>query len=437
MPHAHRGRRILAFVVLSLGLHLLLLLVPRPGERPSEVQRFRVHRLPRLRPPPPYSAVGPSTLEHALQRLAPPAFTLPGALHEYVPPVAGGVPGVQAPPPTLRDSLPQARPWVPPARVEMPDLNRLALETLRRQAAEKEEYVYHLLPDADTTDAESRNRARARAVVLRAIEAMGGMEALMAIRQVRVRVWVWVEAAEHVTWPAGPRGDPSVAPLDPFPFLVAQWQATDRQGLSVRPLRAEVSLDPARPNAPGTLASATRNPELTVMRYARLFEHRWGEALRAAPVLIGRRVQAESRRWHFVDSFLGEGIDLRYLGPERFHALAVEAIQVVDLRYGHYSEGFFSRRTGLLAGMREGLDPAEQRAFRDRHTRDNVPVWDTEWCGYRRLGAVLVPRALRRQDLSSRSGPVTVYLQTALNGAEPSPDPPALGAGAAGAEVDP
>ena len=48
-----------------------------------------------------------------------------------------------------------------------------------------------MLPLADTTSEAGRRRSQARRIIDRAIEAMGGLERLRAIRDKRVRVEIW------------------------------------------------------------------------------------------------------------------------------------------------------------------------------------------------------------------------------------------------------
>ena len=58
-------------------------------------------------------------------------------------------------------------------------LEDLPLEMERQRAEEKAGYVRRWMLDADTTDADSRNKKKAEEIVDRAIEAMGGMDRLL------------------------------------------------------------------------------------------------------------------------------------------------------------------------------------------------------------------------------------------------------------------
>ncbi|MFA6110472.1 MAG: hypothetical protein WDA75_17045 [Candidatus Latescibacterota bacterium] len=291
----------------------------------------------------------------------------------------------------------------------LPSLNAQALLRLAAEVAGREKWAWLPLPDTDTTNAEGRARAKARQIVLRAIDAMGGMNALLAVRQVKVRVWV--VATEHVRRPCmGSRAD-CVVPLRPYPFLVEEWEmGRDGQGFVARSVRARLSFDLDHPNDDeGTAISAIRNPEATLSRYLGAF----GFAGYLFPA--GLRVQqqaAEAERWHFVSRFLGEGVELAYLDAEEYDEVSVEAIRVLDRKYGHESEAFFERRTGLLLAMRD-------RAW-------NGVVWETTYGDYRDIGGVRVPHRLKRHCQGCPVIPVVVHLQLAFNGAEPPARAPVL-----------
>ena len=68
------------------------------------------------------------------------------------------------------------------SRDSLLSLDEVQLEMVRRRTEELEQYERLWLPDADTSDVESRSRLLAQEVVQRAIEAMGGVAVLTAIR---------------------------------------------------------------------------------------------------------------------------------------------------------------------------------------------------------------------------------------------------------------
>ncbi|MEW6751377.1 MAG: hypothetical protein AB1505_10420 [Candidatus Latescibacterota bacterium] len=420
-----RDRRLaLLCLLLSAGLHLLGLLSVHLGLRRSQDEWVRVARVRLASPPefaravrPPAPAAGgprrPGDLEPR------PAAQGP-AVTVWAPSDEGGAAGILpggwaatgAGPgwgPSA-ELLPPPRPDVFHAAPEsLPSPDARALSDLAAEVAAREGWAPLALPDADTTDAESQSRARARQVVLRAIDAMGGMDALLVIRQAKARVWV--EAREHARVPCA--APPCIANLPPYPFLVEEWEmGRDGQGFTARRARARISTDPQRPNDRGTVRSAVRNPARTLGFY----EAHYGSAPRLFPAALGRRQRAmEGERWHFVARFLGEGVDLAYLGKEEFAGSPVEAIRVVDRKYGYESEAFFARRTGLLGGMREGTPG---------------PLRDTEYGDYRSVAGVLAPHRFRRYCTRPCSiPPVTVHLQLACNGAEPPQGAPVLGDG--------
>jgi hypothetical protein len=179
-------------------LHLLSLLVPDPTKDTVPVRRFQVRPLPTSHQIESFQASRPDLPQHRMERLPSPGFSsLPA-----VPPVAEvrppGLPSIQPPPPAAVDGLELAGkpPVFKTAELALVDLDSMALEAVQQKAEEQRHYARLYLADADTSDAESRNRQRARQVVERAIKAMGGQEALLAITEMRVRVWI--KADEHV-----------------------------------------------------------------------------------------------------------------------------------------------------------------------------------------------------------------------------------------------
>ncbi|MFC1526017.1 hypothetical protein ACFL6X_04305, partial [Candidatus Latescibacterota bacterium] len=317
-----------------------------------------------------------------------------------------------------------------PDVVDELDLDELALEGLRRRIEERERYARIQVYDADTTDAESRNRRRARQVVERAIEAMGGMDSLLAIREMRAHVWI--EASEHVI-PATLEVPMQVYPRAPYAYPVARWFFKGWDTFVEEPIRVEASTDPAVVNPPYVFL----NPRTSLTRYDLLFPNQWAILLPEARQL---REQGRGARWHFVDRFLGEGVSISYVGRERYRSpsgpMPVDVIQVNDRQYGDLIEALFDRDTGLLTCLREGLNPEEEERYRVARSqrrggvspRANVPTWDTQYDDYRPVNGVLTAHLLRRIRLLRGSPPikVTVRLKVAYNGAFPDASPPEL-----------
>jgi hypothetical protein len=84
------------------------------------------------------------------------------------------------------------------------ELNEQELLQHVRRVGERARYGRLRLPDGDTTDAESQNRRQAQEIVDRAIQAMGGLERMLAVRDKAVvvihynsRLQRWEHAADR------------------------------------------------------------------------------------------------------------------------------------------------------------------------------------------------------------------------------------------------
>jgi hypothetical protein len=219
---------------------------------------------------------------------------------------------------------------------------------------------------------------------------------------------------------------------------VAYWYFTAQGEFTNLRWTFKISLDPEIPNPLHVL----RNPCRTLGYYYAAFDSRWSfpglPAPRPVPEVlelqrVGRlREQGEAVRWHFIEHFLGEGVSLAYLATEHLPGRVfggegadrpVEAIQVVDERYGSLQEAFFDQETGLLLGTLDALTPAEERWFRTAYPRRSPPVWATWYGEYRLSHGVLVPHCLVRRNTRS-GGAVKVLLRIAYNGEEPDRSEP-------------
>jgi hypothetical protein len=302
------------------------------------------------------------------------------------------------------------------------DLDALLVAKLRRELAEREQYARFELPDADTTDAQSRRRSRARQIVERAIAAMGGREALEKIREMKARVWI--EALEDVvvTYSGTRVWHVELIAVSPFAFPVAIWEFGPR-GFVDTPIHSP----PLTPDNP----YLTRNPSHSKRRYSSLFETRWAFFPAGKRQL---REKGESMRWQFIEHFLGESVELVYVGTEKLGEATVEVIRVEDYRYGGHSEAFFDQETGLLSVSRDGLMPAEQQWYTENH-RQFPPVWTTLYLNYRPVQGVLMPHTLRRSgpscpdcqgSVTTRTAETAVHLTIGVNGQEPDTATPPL-----------
>ncbi|NKB69528.1 MAG: hypothetical protein GKR89_20860 [Candidatus Latescibacteria bacterium] len=415
-----RRRVLYGAFLLSLLLHLTTFVVPKPDEMPES--RFEVRYQPPPRRPVPFKAPRPLAPGQQLERLqiTPDFARLPAAPRPN--PVAPR-PLPKTETPTRLDTTdpvldrPKSEIFLADTLV-LPDFDELALDAVRRKAQEREARGRLQLHDADTTDADSQNRSRARQVVERAIAAMGGRAALLAIREMRAKVWI--EQNLTISRSRGP------VPVPSYVYPVVHWRYAGLGEFSSDPIEVEVSLDPATPN------------ELYVFRYPPgksefffLFDYRW-QAITAftPPEAAQLRQVGNEARWHFIDRYLGHGVVLHYLGPERFDNQFVEAIRVEDEEYGHFFEAFFSRRTHLLVGVRESLRPAEQYFYRRakrqqrRAFEDRPPVWTTLYGNYREVQGVLAPHRLERWVFPGSKAPLIVHLSIAYNGQQPDENEP-------------
>jgi hypothetical protein len=420
-----RHSRLLLFLLFSLLLHLLfVLLVPAPPKQIQGVHRFRLQPLPFLENLKPFLANRPDLPQSTLDRLQAPDFTQFSEFTSFPEIPLKKLPRVTLPLPTTPDPLAvDAKPFeFETPKVVMPDLDELALEGMRQVVEEYEQYLALHRFDADTTDIDSQSRRRARQIVERAIAAMGGRDALLAIKEMHTRVWL--EATEHIVPIRG--APPLIFTYPPYPYPLETWNCKN-WNCEQKPITVEMSLD--RPNEEYTF----RNPSRELGRHTRLFTGRW---LFFHPPYRQLRQLGERARWHFIDRFLGEGIALDYVDTEKFKGESVEVIRVNDRQYGHYFEAMFSRRTGLLLATKEGLIPEEQKSYR-QDFQNLPPVWITVYDRYKPVQGVLTPHRLTRSGprcphcKAARLGmnspiTVTLRLQVAYNDRELDPSPPDL-----------
>ena len=125
-------------------------------------------------------------------------------------------------------------------RIEWSDYVSIDSLLLARRAAEdREGYVRFPLPNTGA------GRDRALEVIERAIEAMGGMKRLLAIRAMSAMVWIESDSKEIE------RGGVvlTVIPVTPYLYPVATWHWYyegwgERAGFKKERYKAEVSFDP-------------------------------------------------------------------------------------------------------------------------------------------------------------------------------------------------
>ena len=262
------------------------------------------------------------------------------------------------------------------------------------------------------------DRDRALEVIERAIEVMGGRKRLLAIKEMSAMVWIEVNLKE-LRMPSWQNGVPlSVISVNPYLYPVATWHHEGWGNHTVskkEKYKVEVSFDPAVPNP----SYVSKNPKRQPRIFETLFNDRWSQhGSNLPPNLAAMRHRGEEVRWHFIDRFLGAGVALDYLGQERSRdGTCFEVVLVDDRKFGHYFEALFDCRTALLSVTREKLTSQEEQWFRQANPKVNPPIWITVYDRYQEVQGVLTPH---RWERAQGRNTISVYLQWAYNGAEPS-----------------
>ena len=400
-------KRLAACLFLSALLHLVVVLLT-PPLTPDPQPIFQVV----FRPPPraletkPFDPAKPALRERQMQRLVVKS-ALPQLAQESTESAPLGEIAEQLPPEARDDMAHLAKRM----RIEWSDYVKIDSLLLARRAAEdREGYVRFPLPNTGA------GRGRALEVIERAIEAMGGMKRLVAIRAMSAMVWIESDSKEIE------RGGVvlTVIPVTPYLYPVATWHWYyegwgERAVFKKERYKAEVSFDPAVPNP----SYVSKNPKRARRIFEALFDDRWGRYKgNLPPDLATMRHRGEEVRWHFVDRFMSEDVALDYLGQERSRdGTCFEVVLVDDRKYGHYFEALFDCRTALLAKTIEKLTPQEEQWFRQANPKVNPPTWITVYDRYQEVQGVLTPHRWKR---AQGRDAISVYLQWAYNGEEPS-----------------
>ena len=400
-------KRLAACLFLSALLHLVVVLLTPPLTLDPQ-PAFQVV----FRPPPraletrPFDPAKPALRERQMQRLVVKS-TLPQFAQEFTESAPLGEIAEQLPPEARDDMAHLAKRM----RIEWSDYVSIDSLLLARRAAEdREGYVRFPLPNTGA------GRDRALEVIERAIEAMGGMKRLLAIKEMSAMVWIESDSKEIE------RGGVvlTVIPVTPYLYPVATWHWYyegwgERAGFKKERYKAEVSFDPAVPNP----SYVSKNPKRARRIFEALFDDRWGRYKgNLPPDLATMRHRGEEVRWHFVDRFMSEDVALDYLGQERSRdGTCYEVVLVDDRKFGHYFEALFDCRTALLAKTKEKLTPQEEQWFRQANPKVHPPTWITVYDRYQEVQGVLTPHRWKR---AQGRDAISVYLQWAYNGAEPS-----------------
>ena len=402
-------KRLAVCLSLSALLHLAVVLLTPSTPDPQPALQVVFRPPPRALEMRAFDPAKPALHERQMQRLVVKAAPLQLAQEpaESVP--LGEI--AEQLPPEARSDMAHLEKRMQIERSGDVNIDSLLLAYMAEKENFREDYVrFPLTMGAD--------RDRALEVIERAIEAMGGRKRLLAIKEMSAMVWIEVNLKE-LRMPSWQNGVPlSVISVNPYLYPVATWHYEGWGNHAVakkKKYKVEVSFDPAIPNPSYVSKDPKRQPRI----FETLFNDRWSQyGSNLPPSLAAMRHRGEEVRWHFIDRFLGEGVALDYLGQERSRdGTCHEVVLVDDRKYGHYFEALFDCRTALLSVTREKLTPQEEQWFRQANPKVNPPTWITVYDRYQEVKGVLTPH---RWERTEGWNTISVYLQWAYNGEEPS-----------------
>ena len=188
----------------------------------------------------------------------------------------------------------------------------------RRKLVELHGRRIRVLPLADTTSEAGRRRNRAREIIDRAIEAMGGLERLRAVRDKRVEVKRWDDGRQ--SWESAG---------------VRSYLSGDRFRLDIGP------------------------------RLARGYDGRRSWYLHYGLLLPPRDERYNAERWDFLTRFRGEGLVVEYVGPRKGNYRTLEAVRVIDTVFGRERLAYFDVADSLLYAEVEGGRATTYRRYRE------------------------------------------------------------------------
>ena len=232
-------------------------------------------------------------------------------------------------------------------------LDELNLDAMRQRLEELAQYDRLWLPDADTDDIDSQQRSMAQQIVLEAIEAMGGLQALTRLRSMAL----------------GPLAPPSLGALARMETTRTAAEIQNRlvmghyffKSYSLRSRYAQYLPGGTRLVYDGARAWFT----VQGRRYPVT-----GENLRL--------LQNRAERWDFLSRYLGDGVRVTYAGvQEEDSKPPYHVIQVEDWKFGGVSfRAFFDQQTHLLASEEY---PSENPTLRKRYIAyqpvDQAYIW--------------------------------------------------------------
>jgi len=200
-------------------------------------------------------------------------------------------------------------------------MNEMDREAMRRRLEELARYRRRWLPDADSTDEESRRRRLAEEIVDRAIEAMGGLERMQGLRNKRVEE--------------------------------SRWDLRRKKWTSAR----EVHYAEGRKFMEEAGGGRMRGFD---------GESAWAYVY-GMPVPAGRGdMERRAERWDFLSQYKGHEILLDYVRAEELPGGRIaDRILVEDLKYGSFREAIFARDNHLLVATVENGARKEVQEYRE------------------------------------------------------------------------
>ena len=313
-----RNRRVLLCLLASLAVHVLVLWA---YQRWAAEPVLRVLRPARFELAP---ALEPERFEPAPRATVPEVVMEQLRLAELM--MEAQLPEVEVAPPSLvLESLApepalEAGPGLGPALLPGDTLSyeEALTDLYRRKLVELRGRRIMVLPLADTTSEAGRRRSRAREIIDRAIEAMGGLERLRAIRDKRIRVEQWKVRRQI-------------------------WEQTEVRSY-LRGQRYRLDLRP---------------------RLARGYDGRQSWYFYYGLLVPPRDETYNAERWDFLTRFRGDGVVVEYVGRQQLQLWTLEAVRVIDTKFGRQRLAYFDMENGLLHSEVEGTRTTIYRQYRE------------------------------------------------------------------------
>ena len=317
MIRSLRSRRVLLCLLASLAVHMLFLWAYQRWavervQRALRPERFEL--APALEPERFEPAPRASVPEVVMEQLRLAELMMDAPLPQVAPPPPV-VPEDLAPEPGLEDDY-GAGPAILPG--DTLSYEEALTDLYRRKLVELHGRRIRVLPLADVTSEAGRRRSRAQEIIARAIEAMGGLERLQAVRDKRIEVEHW-------------NGQRSI------------WEGIEVRSY-LRGQRYRLDLAP---------------------RLARGYDGRQSWYLYYG-FLIGPPDERHSaERWDFLTRFRGDGVIAEYVGRRELQFSVLEAVRIIDTKFGRQRLAYFDLEEGLLFAEVEGCRRTTYREYRE------------------------------------------------------------------------